>query len=389
MDSVLSLKWLSGSVETPAVLSFDVQSDYMVSTDGWTADIAVTRGVTPEALFMNSVDLAINGTTIMHARCEWVETGRQPGLMTIGGRDYLADSVVSDIDPKLSLKDGDALDAAILKALSPFGIQQVTSDGGFELRRLRTGLGIGRKRTAVAPGEMKLTDLKPEPGRKAYEYVSNILARHGLTLQPGSRREEVLLSDPDYEQPPMGQIRRKPDGVSHVLQAAARRDGQTLLTTLLMSGMGGKESEKRAPLRRQWNASAVASAWSSELSKSFGGFAVADRREPGAGALTDSQLYRFAYHHDEMARTQAQLNKAATRIVADKLRQTLAYKCTLLGLSPPGSTGLYAPDTILSVDDDDNFIHENLWVASRRFSGSPSGVVTTLELWRPGSFVIG
>lgn len=393
-EPVFRIRWdASSKLKVAGVMQWRADSQFLTSTDGWSAEVVVPEeyGLRPSDFYMQPCSLLLDSATLLLGRCERVECGQSPSVLRLSGRDYLAELVQCDLDPAAIIKEGDTLKTAILSACGPIGITSVISDGGYETRTLRCGKPIGRKRTAVAPGEVKMQDLKPRPGRSLWDWLSHLLSRHGLTAQPAGVRSALLLQDPDYEQPSMGTIRRsvKYGKQSNIVQSTAIRDGSRFVTCMLMTGQGGAEGESRTSNQKTYDVTAVAGVWNDQLT-GLKDFSVGARRKPpSAAALDDGSVYRFLYHQDKEARNQEQLLKSATRVVADRLKESLQYQVTIKGFRDPVSGVLYAPDTMVDVEDDVCDIHEPLWVAGRTFEDGHGGPITRLTCWRPGSFSIG
>lgn len=100
-----------------------------------------------------------------------------------------------------------------------------------------------------------------------------------------------------------------------------------------------------------------------------------------------SLLYRLLVFRDDDARNGEQIEKAAKRTIAERMKDTLQYRLTLKGHVDPGSGAVYALDTMIRVDDEFADLHEVLWVADRTLRYSEGeGPMTDLVCWRPESF---
>jgi prophage tail gpP-like protein len=392
-EPVFRIDWEGLNLSSLGCLSWQVSSQFLGVSDTWTADIHVAQSnpLRPADFLMCPVTLSLDGATILQGRCEWVETGTSPELYRVGGFDYLHDLMVCDTDPALIVSEGDTLEGAILKACGPVGITSMIADGGFALRTLRCGQPIGRKKTKVAPGEVKMQDLKPHPGRSLAEWVGHLASRHGLTLQPGTQRGQIALQAPDYETPPIGTISRSFQyaNESNIITARARRDASRLPTCCLMTNQAGSSAEGRDAGLTVSNVAQVLTQWIPEATGASNR-AQGARRKPGtASSMPDGGFYRLMFHQDKEARNADQLLRDAARSVAERLKDTLQYQATVRGFRGKKGGALYATDTMLTVADDVNDVNEALWVCGRTFSNGPGGPRTALQMWRPGSFQIG
>ncbi len=90
------------------------------------------------------------------------------------------------------------------------------------------------------------------------------------------------------------------------------------------------------------------------------------------------------YLHDDESATTEQLQCFIRRELALRQRRSLTYSVEMPGHTQNGKP--WAVDTMVTVDDDYNRIHEDLYVLSRTFSKSrQGGTKTHLELIRPGT----
>lgn len=388
------ITWEGLDYESLGCIQWSVSSQYLGVSDTWSADIVVPMSspLRPADFLACPVTLSLGGATLLQGRCEWIETGQSPELYRVGGRDYLGDLIECDTDPALIVTEGDTLQSAVLKACGPVGITSMLADGGFALRTLRCGQPIGRKKTKVAPGEVKLQDMKPAPGRRLSDWVGHLATRHGLTIQPGTSRGEIQLHAPDYEQETIGTLRRsaKYGTQSNIVMARARRDASKVPTCVLMTNQAAAGAEARESGLTKVDVASVVQQWIPE-NTGITKYGQGMRRKPGSPpAMPTGGFYRLIYHQDKEARNADMLLRDATRTVADRLKDTLQYQATVRGFLDPSGTGhAYATDTMLAVEDDVNDVTENLWVAARSFSNGPQGPRTQLQLWRPGSFQIG
>jgi prophage tail gpP-like protein len=193
----------------------------------------------------------------------------------------------------------------------------------------------------------------------------------------------------------MGQIRRSTAspstaGGNQVLSATATRDYSSFPTYAMFAGKGGEKTKARNPLSRSYEIDAVAANLSDELQSILGDATIAGRRKVGdTSELGLGQLYRLLYQLDEDSKNAAQLERVAARAVGERLKETLVYSVKLKGFEDRTSGGLFAIDTVIDVQDEVCGIQEPLWVASRKFSFSPTeGATTELECWRLGAFQV-
>jgi prophage tail gpP-like protein len=118
---------------------------------------------------------------------------------------------------------------------------------------------------------------------------------------------------------------------------------------------------------------------------------VSERQQKGkvADQVAQGALYRLLVYRDENARTAEQIEAAARRCVAERLKDTLYYHATVKGHADPRTGAIWTVDTMVNVDDDVADVHEPLWIESRTLRFGSGGAETDLVCWRPESFTLG
>lgn len=379
--------------------SYRLASSYMTSTDGWEIATYDEDRDKLRGLELQPVEISLDNQQQLLGRIDVTEVGGDGSAVTLRGRDYLADLVECNVDPALQIKDAMTVADALTLACGPVGIDAILADSDIPIRNIRTGKGLrGAAGADSSFKEAKLDDYKPTPGEGLFEFCNKIVARHGATLQPADARNKLLISTPDYKQAPLYALRRSaklPAGAANnIITAVAVRDYSRLPTIALLTGKGGPAGTEKSGLSMQIDMKKLTEEFNTELrgisDVIFELSGKLARRKPGEPAgLATGLLYRLLYHRDEDSRNQAQLEKAAKRAVAERLKDTLSYRVTLQGHSDPDTGAFWAVNTLVDVQDDITGIREPLWIESRTFTGNLSdGARTELECWRPESFQI-
>ena len=384
--------------ELTNISDWSISSAFMTSTDAfeftyYDEDIEKTRN-----LELQPVELIVYGATRLIGRIDGTRRGRNGYSVICRGRDFMADLVESNVDPLLNIHAGEDLLGAIVKTAGPVGINTVFDDDG-AMRNLRAGRKAHIKtkpRKGKKKSKSKLNPYKPMPGQGIYEYLNKIMAREGVTIQPGPNRNTVVLASPNYDQDPLYQIRRtreQAQGVYNNIESAeADRDFSSFPTYTLVQGafaQAGSKGEHGTEAIDMW---ALAARFKTELGRILQASTVSSRWPPGKPTATEvlaGTLYRLLVFRDQDARTEEQIEKAAKRAVAERLKETLQYSVTLKGHVAPDSGALYTHDTIVNVNDDIADVHEELWVESCKLHySSNEGPKTELVCWRPEGFDI-
>lgn len=381
--------------------SYSLESDYTVSTDGWELVVYeedAKRIAKLRDIELQPVEILIDGAQQLLGRVDVTDIGGDGSAVTLQGRDYIADIVECHVDPALKFKEQMTLGDALKLALSTCGISTIADPDDIAIQNVRSGKKVGGKSGKTFKA-IKLEDFKPEPDTGLFDICNRLVARHGATLQPSNKRSTIIVDAPDYKQSPIATLKRTKDqnlsGAVNIISASARRDYSHMPTAALFTSKNGRGGEGGAKLETALDFRKLANAFGGELKAKLPRIAAgtdkAARRKPGSAAgLENGQLYRFLYARDDESRNSDQLLAAAKRSVAQRLKDTLVYRCKLRGHRDEKSGAIWAVNTIVQIDDDICNVHEPLWVHSRRFSNSPSeGATTELICWRPEAFQIG
>ncbi len=397
-DTTLGLELLQHTVSH--VKSYEIDSTYMTSTDGFSFEAFMDEKLQNQLgrLELQPIVIEVNGAQQLLGRIERSSIGGNGTAIQLSGRDYISDLVECNIDPIVKIKSSMTVTDAIKFVAGPVGIVNVENGSGIALRNVRSGkhLGGGAGKDFKA---LKMEELKSTPGQGIYEFCNKIVARHGGTLQPATTRDTVAIDEPDYTSQPVGHIRRTAATSgsvgNNVLSATATRDFTRFPTVALFTGKQAKGGKTASGLSKLFDFVTLARAFGTELG------AVIDRvhelsgeqarRKPGSPpGLARGQLYRLLYHRDETSRNLEQLERAARRAIAERLKDTLSYSVTLRGHSDPETGAIWSPNTMVEVQDTITGVNETLWIEKRTLRYSEgSGATTQIEAWRPESFQIG
>jgi prophage tail gpP-like protein len=391
-ETPLIVRFLALGRESTNIPDWSIAQSFMTSTDGfeftlYDENIENTRG-----LELQPVELLVYGQSRVLGRIDGTRRGREGYSIACRGRDYIADLVECNVDPTLNIHAGDDLLTAIVKAAGPLGINTVFDDDG-AMRNLRAGRKV-RAKTKPTKKKSKLNPYKPQPGQGIYEFLNKIMAREGVTIQPGPNRSTVVLASPNYDQEALYQVRRTREqgqGVYNNIEVAeADRDFSSFPTYAIVQGVQARAGAKGEHATQPFDLWAISARFKSELGRILQDATVSDRWVPGkppANEVIAGALYRLLVFRDDDARNAEQIEKVAKRAIAERMKETLKYSVTLKGHVAPETGALYTHDTIIAVNDDIADVHEELWVEScRLYYTSSDGPRTDLVCWRPEAF---
>jgi prophage tail gpP-like protein len=373
--------------------SWSIESAYLQSTDSFYFDLLTDEPRDATRLLLQPVELTVGGASQLLGRIDKTTVGQNGRSIRCEGRDYIADLVECNVDPSIKVAANTQLDDALLEAMSVCGIDSITDFENILYSEVRTGIKI--KRTKRRRKKKPLEEYKPKPGEGIYEYCNRLVSRQHATIQPSDNRNEVVIDSPDYTQAPIFNLLRTDDtlaaGSNNIVTAEAERDYSSFPTYTLFTGTGasGEPGKQTKGLQALFKMLELAEAFSSEMGEIIRQATKPDRAtavDPGFPAL----LYRLLYHRDKEARSQEELEAGAKRAIAERLKDTLAYRCSVKGHGNSRSGAIFSTNTMANVNDAICVVHEPLWIARRELTyDESSGAMTALELWRPESFQIG
>ncbi len=380
--------------EIPGIKSWEIDSDYLTPTDGFSFTTYSSDVSLIEDLEMQPVRLSVSGADQLIGRIDKSTVGidSEGSAIRYDGRDYIADFIEDNIDPGLTFKEGLNLGELVRQCFAPHGVTTVSSETDVLSRNVRTG-----KSTGAPPipnfETLKVNDLKPEAGTGAYEFVHGIVARFGCTVQPSLRRDTVLLSKPNYNQPVSYRLtRRKAQGAKNNIVSATRtRDFSRVPSFVFFTGSQARSGEQSTALSRQIDVPpsvrVVSPSLGDVLESAMWRGRYSDRISRGQRRET-ARLYRSLNHRDSKAKSTEQLESAMFRAFYERLRESFSYEVTVQGHVSADTGAVWTVDTLVEVHDEVARVFETLWVARRKLSfDETSGATTTLTCWQPKLFL--
>lgn len=394
-DSPLSVLFEVTRKVITNITEWEITSNYITSTDGFSFTVYADNMDDLRNLELQPVTLSVNGAQQVVGRIDKTTMGNNGTAVTFYGRDYIADLVECNVDPLLKIKTGDSIASAFTDAAGPVGIDTVISDDDLAMRNVRTGVSVKFKKGGRGYAKRILNEYKPHSGEGLYEFLNRLIQRFGATIQPGNARNILVITAPHYEQDPTYTLYRSMDptisGINNVISSVADRDYSSFPTYSLFTGKQVVSDSAQVACKQENDVNDLAALQNSEVAAILADSTVAGRRVPGVfTALGLGQLYRLLFLVDKEARTQEQVSFAATRAIADRLKSTLEYKCTVRGHIDPVSGAIWSIDTMVRVADEVCGVFEPLWIVERTLKLDPKGGATTdLVCYRPASFQFG
>lgn len=387
----LTVRFDARGRETQSVTSWMIDSSYLTSTDEFEFRLFSKFPEELDGLELQPVTLKLGETTQLIGRITGSRVGKSGATVRdFRGLDYVSEIVECNVDPGVKITEGMTLQAAVKHVCSPCGIEIVLGDAAV-MRRLRSGVSTITHRAPKDFRELKQKELVPEAGKGIYEFLNPIAARHGCTIQPGTARNELMLDAPLFEQDPIAHLRRSIDGGSNnITEAEADRDWSRYPSFVQVTGFEYSQEAESTPKQSRMSLSTNEETGKlPEIDRIVGGTVAIGRRKPDKPIGDPGHLYRYLSLKDDKAQTQAQVEAAARRMLAERTKDTLEYTATLRGHTDVTTGAVWTVGTIVQVDDEVARVHEPLWIAKRTLRYDPAGgATTTITCWRPGTFVI-
>lgn len=371
--------------------AWEIDSAYLISTDGFQFTLVSEDPNLLRGLELQPVDLSVRGQQQCLGRID--KTRRESAkAITCMGRDYISDLVECNVDPLFTPSANSNIQELLRAVASPCGIEVISDLTEATLQSAKAGVQLRVQTPGKVFSSLTAPDLKPDKGQGIYEYMNTIVSRIGATIQPAFDRNTLFVGEPAFGvEPPYSLIRKvgqAGEGANNIVRASCERDYSSFPTFTLFTGSSGKSGEKVSPNANQ--IATVELADNAELERIFTYGITGSRRKPldNAESLGEGRLYRLLVLEDEKARTRDQIQAAMRRAIAERLKETLVYTCTVKGHQ--AETGaIWTVDTMVKVDDDVCDVHEDLWIARRKLKFTPTeGATTELELWRPNAFLL-
>lgn len=341
------------------------------------------------------VRLTVNGAIQGSGRIDRVtfSADRSAGSeIHIEGRDKLAQAVDSGIDPRHKFTAQMNLQQLLAEVFGPFGFtaDQILIDnednrGAMAKNVTGTKTSKGAKHSGRDLKSFVLHQLRPYPHEHALEFAARICQRNGLWLWLSADGQNIIASQPDYDQQPIYLLRRRYNDQTNNFNGTVQLAMDEQPSIIVADGFSGGVEFGRARLRCIARNPAL-TADDSAVITAYANSGATSVSLPFTGAPYVSTVSRPLFLHDDDAKTPQQLEAFVLRELSLRVRKSLTVGAQVYGHEQNGN--VWNVDTICRLDDDLSGVHEDLWVMERTFRKSRTGGTTSdLILIRKHSMV--
>ncbi len=330
--------------------------------------------------------------------------------ITVEVRDTMGPVVDAEIDPRTHFPDKTPLSKLVEDTLQPFGFDTFFIDNE-KNSNIRAGKAITRpKKPKKKLAEYPIPNSKPHHNERYFDFLSRIVQREGLWIWPTVEGSGVVVGQPDFDQAPRYQIRRRIGSAgNNVLRGGVRRDATDQpsyivatanipptefehhkmcvvydspyfgIDQVVQGGLGvvapfrpvGQAERGQLGSETLTFSSAAARAHS-ELFK-WSTFVPNDKIKLENGFA--SIIARPKYRRDTESKNKAQLEHYVKREMSLYVRRACMGRYTILGHELDGQP--LQVDTVVDVADDRSDWHQPMWILSVAHQKSRQGGTTT------------
>ncbi len=193
------------------------------------------------------VRLYLNGNPVLAGFIDSVHVSadRHSGQKwTISGRDLLSIAVDSTADPLLQFKEGCTIADVLKKLFEPLWKAdddlEIDNDANRSAMTSVRGKKLSKGGKKKGPRELKsikLHMLKPHNHEGKFAFAARVAQRQGLWIWTSADGEKLIVSQPDFDQEPVCQLRRTLDGQTNVLSMDVTFSGQNQPSVLIADGL--------------------------------------------------------------------------------------------------------------------------------------------------------
>lgn len=390
--------------------SYSFTTDFMGANSAWSVEIDASYNTVDgenggPPLLLNKIKpgqtirLYVNNTLSCTGYIDKVgmSSSASGTVMHVSGRDALAPVIDACIDPKFSFSEAQTIEQLVKKVVEPFGFTKISAasiKGSIKLANKRNAYLVddtGRDfitKTITSPISTKF---KPHPGEGCYQFLERIGRRFGYHVWADVDGETIFLGQPNYTSPAFFSIQHGKfnDVLNNTISSELTVDMTHQPSAIIAEGHGGGGKFKRQGIKSIMINEFLYKTDPPEIKKLKATYKEAKLVPRRAHISVPSFIVPPKYSkpmwmHDDSSNTAAQLENFVRRNMAEIQSRLLTLRYTVNKHTQ--GEAIWAPNTIVYVDDYVNGIHQNMWIKSRTFTKDRSGgTKTTIDCILPYS----
>lgn len=314
--------------------------------------------------------ILVNGNPAMTGFVDSIdlEASRDGTRVVVTGRDILAAVVDGNVDPRMAVtKEMSLRDLAEKIFMDEFGLGGLIFEEFDEGRNASVGKAIKAPRSSGKKPRRALKDplksVRPHDNEGAFQYFTRIAHRNGYHAFAMPDGSGVVVSYPNYEQPPVYTLTRK--------------------RSVGLAGAGAGNNLERG--RVKYDTTGVPS----HIFVRGKGSQPGEKAKYVGGATSDFQRrFKPFYVCDDENSTKEGCERYARYLLGKAERNFATYEVTLRGCADPSTGAVYTVDTMASVSDELCGVQGPMWIESRTLRKSRGGTSTQMKLIPPHTLVL-
>lgn len=332
------------------------------------------------------VQVLVNGRVQLTGYLDTVNEADH-GSFALEGRNVLASTIMSQVDPHLKFVRGMTLKDVIASVL-PSSLSQIDISDADNQKLIAN---ITRSGEGVDPAAKKIEQLQPKPGESKWEYLQRCLRRSGAMLRARADGKGVIVDKPNYATIGM-ELRRRQSGPmsdgNNILQGSKRVSLSEQPTVVILYTRLGTSSTDTA-------SSGVTAAVNELTGFDDNGYPIQSvldlltqkqwvkvkRLQANAELIKYRKFFGAnpplvtSFLKVENVQTQQELDNLARRTIAEKQKECFSYSAAVSGFGQGSS--LWSVNTCIRVQDEVRGIRQPLFVLRRAFVKSRNGGTKT------------
>jgi prophage tail gpP-like protein len=242
-------------------------------------------------------------------------------------------------------------------------------------------------------------ELRASENQGAMQFAEKIVARHGFSIQSAMDRSAIVCCAPHDDEEPRFRLGRP----GNILNGRARRDWSDVPTVTIARGRAGESNTELKGTRHEFptfginTLNPIVKIPEMRASIATDGIIreILIREQRFNSKTADTTIFGFnppvykpMFYQDQFSKNQEQLEYGVRKMVAERLKRTLEYTCTVRGHAD--DTGaIWTFDTVAQVWDFNEHVNERLWLYERDLYNDGNGPKTDMKFCRPGCYVLG